>query len=533
MTFVLIVGLVCLTNLLAAAEPVERSWVGELRIGDVKHFVVLTVSDEGPQVNGTITYPASGGNDIPLSSISFEPDHTTFAWTGDDRRLSFDGNLTGDLPAGTVRADSTLGTLQLARTAKLDPAAEQRLIGYYEVAPGHVLSVTKYPLGMVSLDYTTGRAGVLFPSSQTSFWGGPSFQVPVPVTTRCRLSTDPTANLVALHCSDASGNWIGRKLSPRSEEVTFKNGDITLSGTLVLPDGAGPHPAIVRVQGSGPQTRRNSADGWFASHGVAYLSFDKRGAGKSTGDWRDAGISELADDVLAGVRLLRQRADIDPNQIGIEGDSEGGWIAPVVATRDPKIAFIVLHAGPALDYVGELLNEAQANLEANGVSGDDLNGALTFQRHVLAMLADGAGLSDDSWAKLQAFVAPYRSERWFRYVAVPKQRNWSQKKLYLMAQIKSPEFWRQVKIPVLALYGGHDLNVPAARNVAALTQELRAAGNRDFEVKLFATANHDGLDTPQMMMSDEQLRYVVGFAPGYLDTQLNWVLAHVTIRRGS
>ena len=395
--------------------------------------------------------------------------------------------------------------------------------------PGHIVSVLKFPSGPVYSDYTTGRVGVLFPSSQDAFFAGPAFQVPLPIVIRCRLSTDPLAKLVALHWEDESGQQIGKKLDQRREEVTFKDGDVTLSGTLVLPSGNGPHPALIRIQGAGPQTRRNAFDGWFAYHGIAYLSFDKRGTGKSTGDWREAGISELADDVLAAVRFLRQRDDIDPDQIGIEGDSEGGWIAPAVATRDARIKFIVIWAGPAMDYVPELMNEAEENLKASGLSGDDLRKALEFKRQTFAMLANGAGLSDDAWAKFQAFISSYRNEKWFSYVREPEQRGWQQKKLYLMAQIKSSELWRRVKVPVLALYGGKDLNVPAARNVTALTQELTAAGNQDFTIKVFPDANHDGFETTDSMQNGEQMRYLKRLAPDLVNTQITWVLAHVRI----
>lgn len=124
------------------------------------------------------------------------------------------------------------------------------------------------------------------------------------------------------------------------------------------------------------------------------------------------------------------------------------------------------------------------------------------------MLADGGGLSDDVWANFQAFVGPYRHEGWFSYVGEPEQRGWPQKKLYLMAQVKSSNLWRQVRIPVLALYGGKDLNVPAQKNVTALTQELTDAGNRDFTIKVFPDANHDGLETIDPMLDGEQVRYL-------------------------
>lgn len=512
---------------LGADQPLGQNWVGELKIGEIKRFVQLRMPGDREPTGGTIAFPASGREAAPLANVSVVQGHVRFSWTDDAGQTSFEGSVSQGLLAGTAREGNREGTLQLAPTVSLSAEEQQRLIGYYEMEPGKLLSVTSFPPGPVYVDYSTGQAGVLFPSSKDAFFAGPAFQVPVPVSFSCRLSSDPVTKLTELHWQDKAGQQIGRKLELRREEVTFKDGDVVLSSTLVLPGGKGPHPAIVRIHGSGPQTRRNIVDGWYAYHGVAYLSFDKRGAGKSTGDWREAGISELADDVLAAVRFLRQRQDIDADRIGIEGNSEGGWIAPVVATRDPRIRFIVIVAGPALDYVAELMNEVEERVKARGLSGDDLTKALDFKQKALQMIADGAGLSDEAWAKFQAFVAPYRSEKWFSYVSEPLERGPAQKRLYLMARLRSSEFWRKVKIPVLAVYGGRDLNVPAAKNVAALKQELKEAGNRDYTIKLFPDGNHDGLETSSAMLDNEQARYLQRHVPGYFDTQLNWVLSHV------
>jgi dipeptidyl aminopeptidase/acylaminoacyl peptidase len=104
----------------------------------------------------------------------------------------------------------------------------------------------------------------------------------------------------------------------RQEEVTFKNGDVTLAGTLVIPPSKGKHPAIVFTHGSGPQLREVM---WglgylYAARGFVVLSYDKRGVGKSTGNWREASFEDLADDAVAAAKFLQSRKDIDPKQIG-------------------------------------------------------------------------------------------------------------------------------------------------------------------------------------------------------------------------
>src|SRR6202012_1142693 len=129
------------------------------------------------------------------------------------------------------------------------------------------------------------------------------------------------------------------------EDVSFRDGDVVLQGTLCVPRTPGRHGAVVLVHGSGPESRwgtnRSIADR-LARAGIAALIYDKRGSGTSGGDWKTASFEDLARDALAGVDLLDQRADIDPAGVGIHGHSQGGLIGPLAATLAPdKIAFVV------------------------------------------------------------------------------------------------------------------------------------------------------------------------------------------------
>jgi pimeloyl-ACP methyl ester carboxylesterase len=420
----------CCAAVSGGDQPIQRDWIGELQLGDRKTLVELRIDTGKHPPAGTITYPVQGGKPMDLSSLSTENGTISLAWPDESGQMTFKGSISHVLLAGAVHARREVGTLQLAPLAHLERDAAERILGDYELSPAHLLSITSFPMGPVYTDYASGRAGVLFPSSATEFFAGPAFQVPVPITIRARFSVDARGKISGIHWMEGSASGqFGKKVELPKEEVVFRNGDVALSGTLVLPVGQGPHPAIVMIHGSGPQTRRSPVATWYAYHGIAYLSFDKRGAGKSTGDWREAGLSELADDVLAAVKFLRQRKEIDGNQIILEAISEGGWVAPVVAARDPKISSIILVAGPALDYVSEIVNEVEENLKARGLAGEDLNKAIEFKRQALAMLKEGAGLNDEAWEKFQAFVRPYRSEKWFRYVAEPEKKSWAQKKL--------------------------------------------------------------------------------------------------------
>jgi uncharacterized protein len=150
-------------------------------------------------------------------------------------------------------------------------------------------------------------------------------------------------------------------VQPPPMPTHFQSGDIRLAFTLDLPEGRGPFPAIVAGHGSGRMTRDQLR--WlsdrFTRFGFAVLRFDKRGVGESGGEFVFVGTNDspvvfpqLAADIAAGVRFLRTRPEIDPQRIGLAGNSQAGWILPLVARDLGDIAFMVLHSGPVCT-VGE------------------------------------------------------------------------------------------------------------------------------------------------------------------------------------
>ena len=141
----------------------------------------------------------------------------------------------------------------------------------------------------------------------------------------------------------------------RSEDVTLGSGSLALEGTLTMPVGAGPFPAVVLVHGSGPNDRDESVGGvkvfrdlaeGLASRGIAVLRYVKRtrahpGAfgGRFTVD------DETVDDALAAAALLRARSGIDPARVFVLGHSLGGMMAPRIGSRDSALAGLVILAG--------------------------------------------------------------------------------------------------------------------------------------------------------------------------------------------
>jgi len=148
--------------------------------------------------------------------------------------------------------------------------------------------------------------------------------------------------------------WV-KMTDVRDDAITFQNGDVTLAGNLWIPAGDGPFPAIVLIHGAGKITSQdyNYLSFFFVQHGFATLTYDKRGVGESSGSYKrvdvkngEAVLEDLSNDAVAGVEFLKCHDRIDPNRIGLFGVSQGGWIAPLAASKSSDIAFIVLYSGP-------------------------------------------------------------------------------------------------------------------------------------------------------------------------------------------
>jgi len=185
----------------------------------------------------------------------------------------------------------------------------------------------------------------------------------------------------------------------KQEEVNFRSGDTTLSGTLLLPLTGAPHPAVVFLHGSGSEGRYGAR--FLAEHftrqGIAALIYDKRGVGKSTGDWKRSDFNDLAGDAIAGIHFLQQRKEINPRKIGIYGHSQGGMIAPLIASRSKDVAFIMSGAGSAVPVYESEINSLTNQVRAKGISGNELAEATEFIKIEVNVSRTGQG-----WEQLDA-----------------------------------------------------------------------------------------------------------------------------------
>ncbi len=294
-----------------------------------------------------------------------------------------------------------------------------------------------------------------------------------------------------------------------SEDITFENkkAGINLAGTLTLPNREGVFPVVILISGSGPQNRDEELLGhkpflvlsdFLTKNGIAVLRYDDRGIAMSKGDFKTATSADFATDVESAIAYLKTRKEINKNKIGLIGHSEGGLIAPMVASESKDVAFIVLLAGTGIQGDSLLLLQKKLIEEASGVSKEDIQKGLSSNRKVFdivnkstsleqlnsdltiyfkQILKDNpntqkpAEMADDDFVKLQV-----------KQIA----SSWMQ---YFIKYNPAPAL-EKVKCPVLAINGEKDLQVPPKENLEAIKKALTKGGNKGVTTKELPNLNH-------------------------------------------
>ena len=301
----------------------------------------------------------------------------------------------------------------------------------------------------------------------------------------------------------------------------------TLAATLTIPPGKGPFPAVLLITGSGPQDRDESLMGhkpflvlsdYLTRHGIAVLRADDRGIGKSTGDFATATTADFATDAEAGIALLKTRPEIDPHRIGLIGHSEGGIIAPMVASRNKDVAFIVLLAGSGTPGIDIITNQTRLLDEASGMTQDAAEKAAAQERAILNLVVtekDPTVLDKKLHDALVGQLPEAQIDPSIKQLTSPWFR-------YFLAYDPAPAL-RQVKCPVLALDGSKDLQVPPEQNLAAIRAALMAGGNTHFEIVKFPNLNHL-FQTATTGSPNEYATIEETFAPIALDKIATWIV---------
>lgn len=278
-------------------------------------------------------------------------------------------------------------------------------------------------------------------------------------------------------------------------DVTFTSGvdKIVLAGTITRPKTAGKFAAVVLVTGSGPQDRNETIMGhepfkvladYLTKNDIIVLRYDDRGIGESKGDFAKATTGDFGQDALAALNFLKQQPKVDPMRVGILGHSEGGLIATILAGQQASgLHFIASLAGPMIPMDSLLLLQNEAVMKVQGLvmsdsdrqmikrnyelAASDLPAREAFDK-ILENMKSVSGSQDlEGVDQIGAMVTP-----WFRHVI----------------RIDPRPFIQKIQIPVYAIFGGKDVQVPAQPNRESLETHLKTKANS--RIKIYPEMNH-------------------------------------------
>ncbi len=323
-----------------------------------------------------------------------------------------------------------------------------------------------------------------------------------------------------------------------TEEIAVENDGFVLPGTFSRPESNGRHPAVVLATGSGIQNRDEEVFGfkvfeviadYLTQRGYAVLRCDDRGYGLTPEDIKDVTTLDFASDIEAQIEYLKTRDDIDPEQIGILGHSEGGLIAPIIANQRDDIAFIVLMAAPSIPGKEVIYNQIEVALSEMDLPEEKVENLLETQRMAEEAVANGeispeleerlkdqireqlSGLPNapenlDSIVQLQyeaktaAMLLPWT--RWyFEYDPQPALK--------------------ELDVPALALFGGKDAQVSEQLNHGPMENALSQSKSK-YDIEVFPEANHLFQEAETGSIS-EYAKLKQEFVPGFLERVFLWM----------
>jgi len=334
----------------------------------------------------------------------------------------------------------------------------------------------------------------------------------------------------------------------QSLEVKIPNvaAKIELAGTLTMPEGSGKFPAAILITGSGPQNRDEELMGhkpflviadFLTRQGFAVLRYDDRGVGQSTGDFKSATSFDFATDAYAAVQFLKTRPEIDSVKIGLIGHSEGGIIAPIVASQHPEVAFVVLLAGPGLTGEQILLLQEALIAKAEGSDDKSIRENDKLSRDIYAALKKNPD-NDKAALKITKIITDFNK----KHASDTSYRQLTDNEI--TAQVSSltspwfrcfltcnPEaYLTRVKCPLLALNGSLDLQVPSKENLQAIEKALIFGGNSTYMIEELPGLNHL-FQTATTGSPAEYAKIEETISPAALDLIGKWLQKNVLLKR--
>jgi pimeloyl-ACP methyl ester carboxylesterase len=517
----------------AAQQSIDGDWTGGIDFEKSWQAIKFHFIGEKQNVSGTLDFPSQNRAGLSLSRIVIKNAHMRVEWQGNSGLAVFEGLLKGDSISGEFTQGERKAKFGLVRVAKVDPKLYEKYSGSYQLSPDRFIDLGPIGDSARFVDSKTRRTRYLYPSSDTSFFSGPSVGIPFPVELRVTFLRDKQGKVSGLIWKEKGSRSIkGTRLPYKEEDVSYQYGDATVTAKLLLPVTQGPYPALIDVGQGYFLGSDNGPDQYFyVRQGLAMMTPVRRTVGGAEANYLKSSFEERAREVLAGVEMLKKRKDINSRQIGLYGDSQTAWIAPLAAALSPDVGFLILRVPSALPVTENILYEIESNLRRDNFSEADITKAIAFRQRIHRSI-----LSNIEWENLKAEVDKSKHEKWFPYVRagwfsslkIPPDEV-TAKGLRDPLTFDPVPVLETITIPLLAMNGELDEAVPTKKSVPILERALRKAGNKDFTVIVLPKAGHNFMQTDRPYGVEEFVRKKE-YVSGYWDTIADWLRKHLNLK---
>lgn len=319
--------------------------------------------------------------------------------------------------------------------------------------------------------------------------------------------------------------------SSESIDIEFQHEGDSLAGTLLLPEGKEPFPVALFVHGDGAQDRF-AGDSYslvinaLLEKGIACFLSDKKGVGKSSGNWLKQSMQSRADEALAALSALEKRNEIDTKKIGYIGFSQAGWVIPKIAAMSDKPAFYIV-VGGAINWLQQSEYLTRTRLLSEGFAESDIQLVLSYSGRVNELISSEASYEDyvsfhEKNPAPKGYIANLMNKGRFEFVRVN-----------IVSDVSAEDI-QNIKKPLLAIWGEDDLNVDAAMSYSAYKEATENMPSSDVTLLMVERATHGILNSEtynyhliEQWPTSTKIRYLLeakdAYAKGYLQTLGDWV----------
>lgn len=287
----------------------------------------------------------------------------------------------------------------------------------------------------------------------------------------------------------------GRKEKKFTEvEIQFTNSAISLSGVVFEPINKNkPIPYVILIHGSDSQDRYtpyyHSLAYTLASNGIGVLLYDKRGCGKSTGNWEQSSLTDLAGDAVAAFQFLENRKDLSISKIGLLGTSQGGWISTIAANKLPDCSFLVMNVGPSVSLFEQDIHRVGYSMADDGWDKAVIDSAVAYTKLYFRYVQFN---NSKDWKALEKYSEAIKHSEWAEYVNLPNGQNDKDVLWWRKNSFDPTDYLKNLRCPVLSIFGEKDVLVPPKENATRMDSLLKLSGAQYKIVTIKGTA-HDML----------------------------------------